>query len=76
MAENHPQILPMKELVATLNQLKLFGLAVGRDGRNRTPLRPFASKTGRNQPSTAAFIFGPAAWVRGLIQPEQGMALA
>ena len=39
-------------------------------------LSPFASKTGRNQPSNAKFVFGPAKWVRFLIKPEDGMALA
>ena len=39
-------------------------------------LSPFSSKTGRNQPSNAKFIFGPAKWVRFLIKPEAGMALA
>jgi hypothetical protein len=76
MAEAYPDVGPMKELRASLSQLRLFRLAVGRDGRNRCPLRPFASKTGRNQPSTASFIFGPATWLRGLIKPEPGMALA
>jgi DNA polymerase I-like protein with 3'-5' exonuclease and polymerase domains len=76
MAQAYPEVLPMKELRATLSQLRLFRLAVGQDGRNRVPLRPFASKTGRNQPSTAQFIFGPAAWLRGLIKPEAGSALA
>ena len=39
-------------------------------------LSPFSSKTGRNQPSNAKFIFGPAKWVRFLIKPEAGKALA
>ena len=39
-------------------------------------LSPFASKTGRNQPSNAKFIFGAASWLRGLIQPKRGRALA
>jgi DNA polymerase I-like protein with 3'-5' exonuclease and polymerase domains len=39
-------------------------------------LSPFASKTGRNQPSNAKFVFGPAKWVRFFIKPEDGMALA
>ena len=51
-------------------------LAVGTDGRNRCMLSPFASKTGRNQPSNAKFVFGPAKWVRFFIKPEDGMALA
>jgi hypothetical protein len=75
-AAAHPEVVPMRDLRATLSQMRLFRLAVGPDGRNRCPLRPFASKTGRNQPSTAAFIFGPAVWLRGLIKPPEGTALA
>jgi hypothetical protein len=77
MAVAYPEgVAPMWELRKTLNRLRVNRLAVGADGRNRTPLRPFASKTGRNQPSTSRFIFGSAAWVRGLIRPEPGTALA
>jgi hypothetical protein len=76
MAAAYPEVAPMHQLRATLSQMRPFRLAVGADGRNRTPLRAFASKTGRNQPSTAEFIFGPATWLRGLIQPADGTALA
>jgi hypothetical protein len=76
VARAFPQVRPMKELMATLNLLKPSSFPVGRDGRNRTSLRPFASKTGRNQPSPTNFIFGQAAWVRGLIKPQEGTALA
>ncbi len=51
-------------------------LAVGRDGRNRYLLSAFGSKTGRNQPSNTRFIFGPSAWLRGLIKPGEGRAVA
>nr|AHZ45651.1 DNA polymerase I [uncultured bacterium] len=76
MAEAYPEVRPMQELRATLALLRPAELPVGRDGRNRCPLRPFAAKTGRNAPSTTQFIFGPAVWVRGLIRPQPGMALA
>jgi len=76
MAKAFPEVRPMKELLASLSLLRLFRLAVGADGRNRVSLRPFASKTGRNQPSTSKFIFGPATWLRGLIRPTEGMAVA
>ncbi len=76
MAVAYPAVQPMQALRAALSQMRMFRLAVGADGRNRCPLRPFASKTGRNQPSTAQFIFGPATWLRGLIRPAEGMALA
>ena len=39
-------------------------------------LSAFASRTSRNQPSNSRFIFGPAAWLRGLIQPQSGRAVA
>ena len=60
----------------TISSLNLFELAIWDDGRNRTLLGAFGSKTGRNQPSNKKFIFGPATWVRSLIKPEPGMALA
>ena len=76
MSKRYPAIQPLHELRKTLGELKLNKLAVGRDSRNRTILSPFAAKTGRNQPSTTKFVFGPAKWVRGLIKPAEGMALA
>ena len=39
-------------------------------------LSPFGAKTGRNTPSASAFIFALAAWLRSLIRPEPGTALA
>lgn len=76
MAIAHPSIRPMKELRATLAKLRPSKISVGRDGRNRCDLRPFAAKTSRNAPRTSNFIFGPASWIRGLIKPAVGMALA
>jgi len=69
-------VAPFHELRATLSRLKLNALAVGSDGRNRTMLSPFVSSTGRNQPSTSRFIFGPSTWIRGLIKPPEGRAIA
>jgi hypothetical protein len=75
MAEQYPSVLRMKALRSTLAVMKASGVPVGRDGRNRCPLRPFVAKTGRNAPSTTQFIFGPARWLRGLIKPAEGAAL-
>jgi len=72
----YPQLSPLRELRASLSQLRLSGLTIGKDGRNRTPLWSFAAKTGRNQPSNAKFIFGPSVWLRSLIKPPPGRALA
>ena len=76
MSRSHPAIRDLHELRATLSKLKLERIAVGSDSRNRCLLSPFRSKTGRNQPSNASFIFGPATWIRGLIKPAPGRAIA
>jgi hypothetical protein len=76
MCLRHPVLRPLHELRVSLSQLRLEHLAVGHDGRNRTLLSAYRTKTGRNAPSTAKFVFGPATWLRGLIRPEPGMALA
>jgi len=76
MASTYPSLHPLKELRATLSSLKLWSLATGSDGRNRTSLKPFASITSRNQPSNSKFIFGPATWIRSLIMPRAGCAVA
>ena len=76
MAKVYPQIEPMRQLRKTLVQLRDLKLSVGEDGRNRAPSFPFSSQTGRNQPSTSQFIFGLAAWLRGLIRPQPGWAIA
>jgi hypothetical protein len=76
MALAHQQLKPLHDLRVSLAQLHNWKLQVGSDGRNRVMLSPFASKTGRNQPSNAKFIFGPAIWLRGLIKPAEGTALA
>ena len=76
MARAYPEVALMRELRHALSQLRLADLAVGSDGRNRCLLSAFASKTGRNQPSNSRFIFGPSTWLRGLIRPSEGQAVA
>jgi hypothetical protein len=76
MARSHPGIAPLRELRVSLSQLRLSDLAMGGDGRNRCLLSAFRARTSRNQPSNSRFIFGPAVWLRGLIQPEPGYGLA
>jgi DNA polymerase I len=70
------QLQPLRELRATLSGLRLTGLEVGADERNRCLLSPFKAVTGRNQPSNTKFIFGPATWMRFLIKPPEGFGLA
>lgn len=76
MARTYPLLAPLRQLRVSLSQLRLNDLAVGADGRNRVLLSAFRTKSGRNAPSNSRFIFGTAAWVRSLIQPPPGRALA
>jgi hypothetical protein len=76
IAKRYPELEPLKELRHTLSELRLEKLAVGPDGRNRTLLSAFGAKTGRNTPSANRFVFGPSTWIRGLIKPPEGSAIA
>jgi DNA polymerase I-like protein with 3'-5' exonuclease and polymerase domains len=37
---------------------------------------PFGQRPGRNNPGTTKWLFGPSVWLRGLIKPAPGQALA
>jgi DNA polymerase I len=76
MARAYPAVAPMRELRSSLAELRLNDLAVGQDGRNRVILSAFRARSGRNAPSNSKFIFGPSVWLRGLIKPPPGYALA
>jgi hypothetical protein len=54
----YPELRPLRELQTTLSAFNPISLAIGRDRRNRVPLRPFTSRTGRHQPSAKASLFG------------------
>jgi len=75
-ARAYPKLSPLKELRQTLGRLRLHQLELGSDQRARVNLSPFRSKTGRNQPGTSRYIFGNAKWLRGLIKPPEGQAVA
>jgi hypothetical protein len=53
MAKAYPLLQPLRELRHALGELRLERLAVGSDGRNRTMLSAFASRTGRTSRATA-----------------------
>lgn len=76
MSSIHPEIASIYELRKTLASLKSHGLKVGKDGKSRTLISAFRSLTGRNQPSNAKYIFGLPSWLRHLIKPQPGQALA
>ena len=72
----HPELGPLHDLRKTLALFDPESLTIGGDGRNRMPLRPFASRPGRNQPSAKASVLGGPKWSRFLIRPEPGTGLA
>jgi DNA polymerase I len=76
MSKAYPAVAPLRELRSALSELRLDGLTVGCDGRNRCLLSPFRARSGRNQPSNSKFIFGPSVWLRGLIKPPEGYGVA
>ena len=76
MVEEHPELEQLKILRQSLAQMRLNRMFVGADGRNRCMLSAFRSRTSRNQPSSAKFVFGASAWMRNLIQPNPGEAVA
>ena len=76
MCKAWPQIEDLRQLRYARDKMRRIKLAVGRDGRNRTVLWPFKAKTSRTQPKAAEWIFSPAVWLRSLIKPEPGLAVA
>jgi DNA polymerase-1 len=75
MTGRYPQIETLRELKYTIGQMRLNDLAVGSDGRNRTLLGAYGTKTGRHAPSNSRYMFGPAKWIRFFIAPPPGRAL-
>jgi hypothetical protein len=76
MSRAYPILAQLHQLRHSLSEMRLNALAVGEDGRNRCLLSAFGSKTGRNTPSNTKYIFGPSVWLRSLVKPEPGRAIA
>jgi DNA polymerase I len=76
MSKGLPQLEDLRQLRYVRDKMRKLKLAVGADGRNRTVLWPFKAKTSRTQPEAAKWIFSPAVWLRSLIKPGPGMAVA
>jgi DNA polymerase-1 len=76
MTKGFPQLEALRQLRHSRDKMRKIKLAVGHDGRNRTVLWPFKSKTGRTQPKASTWIFSPAVWLRSQIKPAPGMAVA
>ena len=76
MSKGWPQLEELRQLRHARDKMRRIKLAVGKDGRNRTVLWPFKAKTSRTQPKASQWIFSPAVWLRSLIKPEPGTAVA
>jgi len=76
MSKGWPPLEDLRQLRHTRDKMRRIKLAVGADGRNRTVLWPFKAKTSRTQPKASLWIFSPAVWLRSLIKPDPGMAVA
>jgi hypothetical protein len=76
MSKGRPQLEDLRQLRHVRDKMRKIKLAVGGDGRNRTVLWPFKAKTSRTQPKASLWIFSPAVWLRSLIKPEPGWAVA
>jgi DNA polymerase-1 len=76
MTKGHPQLEGLRQLRHARDKMRKIKLAVGADGRNRTVLWPFKSKSGRTQPKASQWIFSPAVWLRSLIKPAPDQAVA
>jgi DNA polymerase-1 len=76
MSRGWPQVDSLRQVRHARDKMRKIKLAVGGDGRNRTVLWPFKAKTSRTQPKASQWIFSPAVWLRQLIKPEPGQAVA
>jgi DNA polymerase-1 len=76
MSAIYPWLEPVYQLRKTLALLRSPELPVGTDGRNRVLSSLYRTKTSRNAPSSNRFVFGLPGWMRFLIKPPVGRALA
>jgi hypothetical protein len=75
-AKAEPRVAALRELREALSQVRGHSVVVDDDGFSRVSLRPFASKTGRSQPSNSRYLFGAARWVRSFIRAPEGFTFA
>ena len=68
----HPQLVPLRECMNTLDALSDFDLEVDADGCCRLFARPFGSVTGRSTKSPFSF----PKWMRPMIKPPRGWGVA
>ncbi len=76
MVDVHPSLRRLRDLRHAIVQMRAISLPVGTDGRARTSLGIFRARSGRSQPRASEFIFCMPKWMRHLVQPTPGTALA
>ncbi len=76
MSELYPTLKPLHQLRKSMSLLQKFDLVAEPDGRIHPGVHPFWTTTGRNQAKASEHIFPHAKWLRGVIRPGPGMALA
>lgn len=65
-----------REVVLTTKKKKNFWDSVGRDARVRPYFNIYGAQSGRSQPAATSYIPLKPAWMRSLIQPAKGRAIA
>jgi hypothetical protein len=66
---------PLRQTRKILTEFKTFKLPIGSDARCRPGNIPYSQRTGRSSPKKGS-IFALSAWVRWLIKPQPGRAIA
>lgn len=77
MTDFYPEVRILKDARWIMRQTAASELAaaIGADSRNRGPLMPFATKTGRCAPPKSSFILAAPAFMRFMIQAPPGHAV-
>jgi hypothetical protein len=75
MGRTDPIIAPIRQVRNEWARPRPPDLKIGADGRARANLIPFGTLTGRCAPSTSAYIYAMAGWLRSLIRPRPGWAI-
>ena len=73
-AKAYPILSPLRELRASLSEMRLSDLAVGADGRNRCLLSPFGRAQGAINPATRGLFSAPLSGCAVLLNRLQAMA--
>jgi DNA polymerase-1 len=76
LAREYPVLAPFEEGRRMLGQLHEFPLPICADNRLRTWFAPFWTITSRAAPPTNGYVYSLPSWMRAMIQPPPGMALA